>query len=105
MLLVVMGLAVMASFVFWFAFKLKTVMLDGVLYVRGYLKELAIPFMNIASIRYSRLMFPHLTVLQLKTTTDFGDKIIFISKRRIVTPAGSRSTFEELQARIVRAQA
>lgn len=106
MLLLITLWAFFASIVWWHAFRLKTVILDDeVLRVKGYVKELAIPFSNILSIEYCFFMLPHLTRLRLRTTTAFGDRIIYYSKSRITTPVGLRSTFEELQARIKTAQA
>jgi hypothetical protein len=89
---------VMAPLIFWYAFKLKTVVLDGsVLRIKSYITRIDVPIANVANLKWRNpLMMPHVT-LRLKGDSEFGDKIVFIPRRRIATDAGYRSTLEVLQ--------
>ncbi len=104
MLLLFLGIwVVMIPFLFWYAFKLKRVIMDErCLYVKGYLKEARIPFSNVESIR--RSAWPNLrhVTLKLKTASEFGTEIVFIPKRKIAIPRGERLTMEEWRSRIVK---
>jgi hypothetical protein len=96
--------ALFAAVVFWHALKLKTVILDDeVLHVAGYLKQVTIPLSDVMNIRSRLFLRPHWTI-ELRTPTEFGDKVMFLPKTRISTSGGSKSTFAELQARIERAR-
>lgn len=96
--------AVMVPFVFWNALKLKTVAMDDQgLHVKGYFKEIDVPFVNVASIKPRSLFVLHVTLL-LNMPTEFGDRIAFMARSRIDTPEGRRPTLEELQKRIARSQ-
>jgi len=92
---------VMTPFVFWYALKLKRVVInEEFLRVKSYLKEIEIPLANVESIKTSTWPNMRHVTLRLKSPSEFGDKIIFIPKKKIGTAAGEKSTLEELRERI-----
>ena len=92
---------VMTPFVFWYAFKLKRVVMeDGFLRVKGYLREIDIPLADVESVREAGWSRPRHVTLRLRLPSEFGDRIWFIPKREIETAAGGKSPLEELQDRI-----
>lgn len=92
---------VMTPFVFWYASKLKRVVLldESILRVKGYLKEIDIPLPNVESVTESGWSRMRHVTLRLKVRSEFGDRIWFIPKRKLET-LGRKSTLEELRERI-----
>ncbi len=95
---------IVGTLIVWQALRLKTVILeDDVLYVGSYWKQVRVHLSEVMNIKGQSLLTRHWT-LELRTPTEFGDKIRFIPKVRIVTPEGTKQTFAELQARIKHAR-
>jgi hypothetical protein len=98
--LMIAAWSLMAPFVFWYAVKLKTVVMDdAVLHIKGYFKTVDIPLADVASVKGRGLMLMH-AKLRLKTPSDFGDVIFFMPRGRIPTATGKKLTLVELEARI-----
>jgi len=91
---------VVIPFLFWYAYKLKRVILrDGVLVVKGYLNEIEIPLADIASIEKTRWPNMRYAVLRLRAPSEFGERIRFIPKGWLES-VGGRPVLEELQEQV-----
>jgi hypothetical protein len=87
---------VMLAAVIWYALRLKTVFLtEDSLLVRSFVTEVEIPFSEIASVKHN--WFWKNATLQLNSPSAFGDRILFIHRRRVVTEGGKRSTLDLLR--------
>jgi hypothetical protein len=69
----------------WFASRLKWVSIDeNLLYVVGIGKEIQIPFSRVVRVKASRFQNPKTIGLWLKSSSDFGRKIIFVPQQRFL---------------------
>lgn len=82
--------------VVFYAVRLKTVFTNETgLRIRGYISEIEIPFSEVASVKH--IWFFKNDTLFLNVHTAFGDRILFIARRRVVTERGAMSTLDMLR--------
>ena len=87
---------VMLLLILWYALRLKTVvMYETGLRVGGYLAQIEVPFSDMAAVKSN--WFMKNATLRLKVPSEFGDKILFIARRRLTTEIGNRSTLDLLR--------
>ena len=99
MWLVVIVWCVSFPLVVFYAVRLKTVFAGETgLRIRGYITEIEIPFSDMAFVKHN-WFFKNDTIL-LNASSVFGDRILFIARRRVVTPSGAMSTLEMLRSLI-----
>ena len=82
------GMVVVAAFELWLSWPIKRVMLDVAnrrLYVSNYRREIAIPFSEIERISEFKLHNPPRLTLHLRTPTEFGSQISFLTTYRPFT--------------------
>ena len=85
--------------VVFYAFRLKTVFANETgLRIRGYITEIEIPFSDLASVKHN--WFFKNDTLFLNVRSAFGNRILFIAKRRVVTERGAMSTLDMLRGLI-----
>ena len=79
-----------------YALRLKTVFANEAgLRVRGYVSEIEIPFSDVAAVKHNWFMKNDSLLLNVRS--GFGDRILFIARRRIVTERGAISTLDMLR--------
>jgi hypothetical protein len=82
--------------VVFYGFRLKTVFLNETgLRIRGYITEIEIPFSEVASVKHN--WFFKNDSLFLNVREAFGDKILFIARRRVKTVGGAMATLDMLR--------
>jgi hypothetical protein len=82
-----------------YAIRLKTVFVNETgLRIRGYITEIEIPFSDLASVKHN--WFFKNDTLFLNVRSAFGNRILFIAKRRVVTERGAMSTLDMLRGLI-----
>ena len=75
---------IMTPIVFWFAFKIKRVVLEeGVLTVKGFVKEVQIPANDIEDVRESGFGRMKFLTMSLRSPSEFGHKVSFLPNRGI----------------------
>jgi len=80
----------------FYAVRLKTVFMnENGLRIRGYFTEIEIPFSEVASVRHNAIFKND--NLFLNAGSAFGDRILFITRRRVRTENGAISTLEMLR--------
>ena len=85
----------------WYALRLKTVFAKETgLRVRGYVSEIEIPFSDVSAVKHN--WFMKNDTLWLNVRSEFGERILFIAKRRIVTERGAISTLDMLRKLIAK---
>jgi len=71
-------------FIYWCCIRLKKVEVDETgFHVSNYLKTINIPVGDLHDVSGSILMNPELVWLKFKRTTEFGNKIVFMSPQRM----------------------
>jgi hypothetical protein len=75
-------------------------MTEDALRIGGYFSEVEVPFSNIAAVRHN--WFAKNDMLRLNAPSEFGDKILFIARRRVSTDGGRRATLDLLRGLIPR---
>ena len=86
------------SFILAVSYNLKVVFFDGTNFVvSNYLKSIAIPKSNIASVSENRLLNIHPITLHLKRPSEFGERIVFMPVQRFCIPFGSHPIFKEIK--------
>ena len=87
--------------VIWYALRLKTlVVTQDALRIGGYFSEVEVPFSNVTTVTHN--WFAKNDTLRLNPPSEFGDKILFIARRRVSTEGGRRSTLDLLRGLIPR---
>src|SRR6266849_2290105 len=82
---------VIYTLVVLYGLRLKTVFSNqSGLRIRGYVSEIEIPFSDVAAAKHN--WFMKNDTLSLNVRSAFGDRILFIARRRIVTERGKIST-------------
>jgi len=82
--------------VVFYGFRLKTVFLNETgLRIRGYITEIEIPFSEVASVKHNWFFKNDSLFLNARET--FGDKILFIARRRVKTERGTMATLDMLR--------
>src|SRR5215813_14356128 len=77
--------------VVFYGVRLKTVFVNEAgLRIRGYITEIEIPFSEVASVKHN--WFFKNDSLFLNVRSAFGDKILFIARRRVTTERGAIAT-------------
>ena len=72
------------AFIYWGCARLKRVRIDeSAIYVSNYLKEIRIPFDDIAHVTENRWINIHPVTVHFRSATAFGDRIVFMPKIRI----------------------
>ena len=83
--------------IYWEALKLKRVRVDdGYLYVSNYLKEISIPLSEISEVRSNGWPSHQHVRIQLRSPSEFGDKIFFMPTQRFFR-AGFHPVISELR--------
>ena len=57
---------------------------NNMIYISNFIKEIEVPFENVTAISGSILLVPELVFIKFKVPTEFGNKIIFMPKFRIL---------------------
>ena len=71
-------------FIYWTCARLKRVRIDdSAIYASNYVKEIRIPFDAVADVTENRWINIHPVTIHLRSTTEFGECIIFMPKMRI----------------------
>ena len=87
------------SLVVFYAIRLKTVFVNETgLRIRGFVTEIEIPFSDLASVKHN--WFFKNDTLFFNARSAFGDRILFIAKRRVVTERGAMATLGMLRGLI-----
>jgi hypothetical protein len=82
-----------------YAVRLKTVFVSETgLRVRGYITEIELPFSDLASVKHN--WFFRNDTLFLTVRSKFGNGILFIARRRVMTESGAVSTLDMLRGLI-----
>ncbi len=86
------------AFIYWFCIRIKKVeLLNSSLIVSNYLKEIEIPLSEIDKITENIWMSNHPVTIHLKTSSEFGNKIVFIPTVRLFTFLSSHPIVSELR--------
>jgi hypothetical protein len=84
------------SLVVFYAVRLKTVFANETgLRIRGYIADIEIPFSDVASVKHN--WFFKNDSLFLNFRSPFGDKILFIARRRVTIGRNRMSTLDMLR--------
>jgi hypothetical protein len=87
-----------SAFIYWSCIRLKEVSLDeDFLYVSNYLKEIAIPLSEIQDVTENIWINIHPVTIQLKSPSEFGDKIVFMPPARFFAFFSSHPVVSELK--------
>ena len=71
-------------FIYWTCGRLKRVRIDdSAIYASNYVKEIRIPFDAVGDVTENRWINIHPVTIHLRSTTEFGESIIFMPKMRI----------------------
>lgn len=82
--------------VVFYGVRLKTVFVNEAgLRIRGYLTEIEVSFSEVASVKHN--WFFKNDSLFLNVRSAFGDKILFIARRRVTTERGAMGTLDMLR--------
>ena len=85
-------------FIWWSCVRLKAVSVDdNFLYVSNYLKETAISLSDIHDVAENRWVNIHPVTIQLKASSEFGDKIVFMPTARSFAFFSSHPVVSELK--------
>lgn len=91
-------LIVGALSIWWSCVRLKKVSVDGsALYVSNFLKEIALPFDVVDRVSENRWINIRPVTLYFRRFTDFGNKIVFMPKTRIMLPWRSHPVVDEIK--------
>jgi hypothetical protein len=86
----------------WICVPLKKVSVDGgMLYVSNYLKEIALPLDIIERVSENRWINIRPVTLYFRRSTDFGNKIVFMPKTRIMWPWSSHPVVDEIRRMVM----
>jgi hypothetical protein len=86
------------GFIWWSCVRLKQVSVDdNLLYVSNYIKEIAIPLSEIYDVTENRWLNIHPVTIRLKSSSEFGDKIVFMPTVRFFALFGSHPVVSELK--------
>jgi hypothetical protein len=86
------------AYFLWDANRLKTVSVDDkFLYASNYLKEIAIPLSDIYDVTENFWLNTHPVTIHLKSPSEFGNKIVFLPKRRVFALFSSHPVVAELK--------
>lgn len=84
--------------VVFYGVRLKTVFVNEAgLRIRGYITEIEIPFSEVASVKHNWFFKNDSLFLNVRA---FGDKILFIARRRVTTERGAIATLDMLRSLI-----
>lgn len=87
-----------AVLIYWECVRLKEVSVDEeYLYVSNYLKEIAIPLSEILDVTENRWVNLHPVTIHLKSSSEFGDKIVFMPTTRFFSFFSSHPIVSELK--------
>ena len=87
-----------AVFIWWSCVRLKQVSVDNnFLYVSNYIKEIAIPLSEIHDVTENRWVNIHPVTIRLKSSSEFGDKIVFMPTVRFFAFFSSHPVVSELK--------
>jgi hypothetical protein len=82
--------------VVFYGFRLKTVFLNETgLRIRGYITEIEIPLSEVTSVKHNWFFKNDSLFLNVRET--FGDKILFIARRRVKTEGRAMATLDMLR--------
>lgn len=84
----------------WFSISIrlkKVALRDGLLLISDFRKQVEIPLRDIERVSGSILMNPELVWLHLKGPTEFGSKIVFMAKFRLLSGLTRPPVVEELE--------
>jgi len=85
--------------VVFYAVRLKTVFVNETsLRIRGYVTEIEVPFSDMASVKHNWFFKNDTLILGVRSV--FGDRILFIARRRVLTEGGKMSTLDMLRGLI-----
>jgi hypothetical protein len=84
---------------FWmFCIPLKRVRVqDGNLYISDFRNEISVPLSSVAEVTENRWVNIHPITIHLRTETPFGNKIVFMPKRRLASGWASHPVVNELR--------
>jgi hypothetical protein len=86
------------GFICWSCVRLKKVSIDDYnLYVSNYLQEIAVPFSFIGDVTSHRWVNHNLATIHFKSTTEFGDHIVFIPPYRFMPFVGPHPVVTRLK--------
>jgi len=86
------------GFIYWEGIRMKWVSVDGhYLYVSNYLKEISIPLSEICDVTENGWLTPRPVTIHLRSSSDFGDKIVFKPKVRLFAPFIPHPVIRELK--------
>jgi hypothetical protein len=70
--------------VYWRCVRLKRVRMDDTsLYVSNYLREIQVPLRQVADVTENRWVNIHPVTIQFRSATEFGERVVFMPKRRL----------------------
>jgi len=89
---------VITPFLYWTCMRLKEVSVDdNFLYVSNYLKEIAIPLSEIQDVTENVWVNLHPVTIHLRSSSEFGDKIVFMPTARVFAFFSSHPVVKELK--------
>jgi hypothetical protein len=72
-----------SAFIYWWCIRLKRVRMDETyLYVSNYRREARIPLRQVAAVSENRWVNIHPVTIEFRSSTEFGDRVIFMPKMR-----------------------
>lgn len=87
-----------AGFIWWSCTRLKKVSVDdNFLYVSNYQKEIAIPLSDIDDVTENLWVNIHPVTIHLKSSSEFGEKIVFMPTARYFAFFSSHPVVSELR--------
>ncbi|HTP92018.1 MAG TPA: hypothetical protein VLX09_06765 [Stellaceae bacterium] len=87
-----------SSFIWWSCVRLKRVRCEGGnLYFSNYLREIVVPLAAVERVTENRWINIHPVTIFLRRSTDFGDKIMFMPKTRMMLLWRSHPIVAEIQ--------
>jgi len=93
-------------FIWWSCARLKRVRIDGrTLYISNYLREIALPLNIVEHVSENRAINIRPVTLYFRRATDFGNKILFMPKARMMWFWHSHPVVGEIRQMVERATA
>lgn len=87
-----------SAFIYWSCIQLKVVSVDdNFLYVSNYIKEIQIPLSEIYNVTENRWINIHPVTINLKSSSEFGDEIVFMPRVKFFAFFKSHPVVAELK--------
>ena len=98
-----LGWLIAASYLVWFARRLKNVSIDDdFIYVSGFRKQIQIPLAHIEGVKENFWASPKLITLTLNHPSEFGTKIVFVPDFLVFAALRSHPVVQEIETAVRR---